>query len=233
MKILIIAAHPDDEVLGCGGTIARLVNEGKDVYVAILGEGITSRYSQRDKANKADLEALRDCSRNVSDFLGVKKLFQYNFPDNRFDSVPILDIIKTIEKLISDLKPEILYTHHGGDLNIDHSIVHKATVTATRPVPKQTVHEIYAYEVPSSTEWAFGKCYDFFQPNVFVDISPNLEKKINALKIYDGEMRSFPHPRSPEALKALAMKWGSTSGLAAAEAFEVIRVIRKLNATNG
>lgn len=226
MNSLIIAAHPDDEVLGCGGTIARLTKEMQNVYIAILGEGITSRYSHREQANVKSLETLQNSSKRVSEFLGVKELFLHNLPDNRFDTIPLLDIVKIIEALIDKVKPSAIFMHHGGDLNIDHSIIHRATLTATRPIAGQSVKQVYAYEVPSSTEWAFNQFTTGFQANVFVDISMTIEKKIKALEIYDSEARIFPHPRSPETLQVLAKRWGSVCGLKTAEAFQLIREIR-------
>lgn len=226
MSTLVIAAHPDDEVLGCGGTIARLAQEGEDVFIAILGEGITSRYDQRNQADKNAVESLKNCSQQVADLLGAKKLFMFDLPDNRFDTIPLLGVIKIIEGLIEKVKPETVYTHHGGDLNIDHSIVHRATLTASRPVPGNIVKKIYAYEVPSSTEWAFNQFSKSFHPNVFIGIEATLEKKIKAMELYESEVRSFPHPRSSEALRLFAKRWGSVAGLEAAEAFELIREIR-------
>ncbi len=226
MKILIIAAHPDDEVLGCGGTIARLTNEVKDVYVAILGEGITSRYVQREQADQELIEELGNRSRQVSKLLGVKELFLFNLPDNRFDTVPLLDIIKIIEDLVNRLRPGIIYTHHAGDLNIDHAITHRAVLTATRPVENCPVKELYTFEVPSSTEWAFSQFKPVFQPNVFVDISATLETKIQAMQIYESEIRHFPHPRSSQVLRAIAERWGSGVGLLAVEAFQLARSIK-------
>ena len=222
MKVLVLGAHPDDEVLGCGGTISRLTREGNDVYVAILGEGITSRYDKRDMADLELLKKLQDRSRQVSKLLGVKELCLYDFPDNRFDTVPLIDIIKTIEKLINLLKPQIVYTHHSGDLNIDHVITHRAVMTATRPVENSPVKEIYAFEVPSSTEWAFGQFQPTFKPNVFIDISATLETKVQALQLYDSEIKTFPHPRSPKAIRNIAEMWGSNVGLPAAEVFQII-----------
>jgi len=224
--ILVVAAHPDDEVLGCGGTIARLAGEGHDVSVAILGEGITSRYDQRNQADKNTVEALKTCSQQVADLLGAKKLFMFDLPDNRFDTVPLLDVIKIIERLIEKVKPKIVYTHHSGDLNIDHSIVHRATLTAARPLSGCPVKKIYAYEVPSSTEWGFNQFSQVFRPNIFIDIRSTLGIKIRAMEAYETEIRLFPHPRSSEALKVLAKRWGSVAGLEAAEAFELIREIR-------
>ena len=147
-------------------------------------------------------------------------------PDNRFDTVPLLDVIKIIEKLIEQLQPRIIYTHHGSDLNIDHAIVHRAVLTATRPLAGCSVREIYAFEVASSTEWAFGQFQPAFQPNVFVDISATLETKVQALTLYESEARLFPHPRSPEALRAIARRWGSAVGVEAAEAFQLVRGVR-------
>jgi LmbE family N-acetylglucosaminyl deacetylase len=224
--ILVVAAHPDDEVLGCGGTIARLKNEEKNVYVAILGEGMTSRYVKREQADVSELKSLQNCSKRVAALLGVKELFLHDFPDNRFDTIPLLDIVKVIEEIIDKVKPSTIFTHHGGDLNIDHSIIHRTTLTATRPIVGQTVKKVYAYEVPSSTEWSFGQFTTGFQANYFVDISETLEKKIEAIQIYETEARAFPHPRSPEALEVLAKRWGSVVGLEAVEAFELIREIR-------
>jgi LmbE family N-acetylglucosaminyl deacetylase len=226
MKVLVVAAHPDDEVLGCGGTIARLTREGHDVYVAILGEGITSRYDKREEAERALVENLHTCSQQVAKLLGAKDLFLYHLPDNRFDTLPLLDLIKIIEKLVHRLKPQVVYTHHGGDLNIDHTVVHRAVVTATRPVLDFPVKELYAFEIPSSTEWSFGQFQFSFRPNVFVDINSTLEIKLQCMQIYENEIQSFPHPRSPETLRAIAQRWGTTVGLKAAESFELIRVVR-------
>ncbi len=226
MNVLVIVAHPDDEVLGCGGTIARLAREGQDVYIAILGEGITSRFQHREQADQALVEALRCRSRQVAELLGAKDLLTFVLPDNRFDTVPILDVVKIIEDLVDRLQPQVIYTHHGGDLNIDHVVVHRAALTATRPVAGHPVKEIYTVEVPSSTEWAFGHFQLAFKPNVFVDISETLEIKIQAMQLYESEMQAFPHPRSPEALRAIAHRWGSVAGLKNAEAFELIRSIQ-------
>ena len=226
MNILIIAAHPDDEVLGCGGTIARLSREGHDVYIAILGEGITSRYSEREQADSTLVETLHARSRQVTQLLGAKDLFMYKLPDNRFDTVPLLDVVKIIEELIGRLRPQVVFTQHGGDLNIDHALIYRATLTATRPVSGTTVKELYAFEVPSSSEWAFQQFEPAFHPNVFIDISDTLESKIKAMEIYDSEMRAFPHPRSREALRAIAQRWGSVSGLKAAEPFQLVRWLR-------
>lgn len=226
MKILIVAAHPDDEVLGCGATIARLISEGHSVYIAILGEGITARFKKREQAKRSLLESLHSQSKKVAKFLGAKNLFLYNLPDNRFDTVPLLEIIKIIEDLIQKIKSEVIYTHFAGDLNIDHQLVNRAVITATRPLNGNSVKEIYAFEIPSSTEWTFGSLGQSFHANVFMDISKFLDIKLKAMSLYKSEINRFPHPRSAEALTAIAKRWGSICGHEAAEAFELIRIIK-------
>jgi len=232
MNVVIIAAHPDDEVLGCGGTIARLALEGHDVYVGILGEGIISRCQRGEQPNHEMVDHLQDQSRQVSKLLGVKELCLYNLPDNRFDTVPLLEIIKTVEGLINRFQPQIVYTHHGGDLNIDHVITHRAVMTATRPVENCSVSQIYAFEVSSSTEWAFGQFNPVFQPNVYVDISATLETKVRAMQIYESEVQPFPHPRSSRGLRSNAERRGSSVGLHTAEAFQLIRKVCKEKVLN-
>jgi LmbE family N-acetylglucosaminyl deacetylase len=226
VKIMVIAAHPDDEVLGCGATAARLVTEGHEVHFAILGEGITSRHPDRAEADAAQLAALHEQAHAAAGKVGAKSLVLHKLPDNRLDTVPLLEVVKIVEGLISRLKPEIIYTHHGGDLNIDHEVIHRAVLTATRPVAGQVVREVYEFEVPSSTEWTFQRLQPSFQPNVFVDVTRTLEAKIAAMQCYETEARRFPHPRSPEALRAIAMRWGSVAGCGAAEAFELVRSVR-------
>jgi LmbE family N-acetylglucosaminyl deacetylase len=226
MTNLVIAAHPDDEVLGCGGTIARLAREGHAVHIAILGEGITSRFARRGQADKKLLKQLHDRSHRVANFLGAKDLFMGDLPDNRFDTVPLLDVVKMIERLVEKIRPEAIYTQHGGDLNIDHAVTFRATLTATRPVHGCPVKALYSYEVASSTEWGFQRFEPAFSPSLFINIESTLEGKIRAMQMYESEARVFPHPRSAESLSAMAAKWGATVGLKAAEAFEVIRDIR-------
>lgn len=223
-NILIVVAHPDDEVLGCGGTIAKYA-KANEVYVAILGEGISSRYAQREGVGRNELLELQKQSRKVGRVLGVKENFFFSLPDNRFDTVPFLEIVKKIEKVIEKTKPEVIYTHHLGDLNIDHRITFQAVLTATRPIGDSPVKEIYAFEVPSSTEWSFQKLGSIFTPNVFEDISSSIQLKLKALKIYESETRKYPHPRSFEALKIIAQRWGIVVGKEYVEPFELIRRI--------
>lgn len=223
--ILIAAAHPDDEVLGCGGTIAKYSKEN-DIHIAIFGEGITSRFDKRSDADAKELVSLQNQSREAGEFLGAKTNFFFSLPDNRFDSMPFLEIVKKAEEVLEKIKPEIIYTHHPSDLNIDHRILFQAILTAARPIFGNFVKEIYSFEVPSSTEWSFQKMNGFFSPNVFENISETIEKKIKCMEIYESEIKKFPHPRSAEALLAIARRWGSVAGLQNAEAFELIRGIR-------
>lgn len=225
VNVLAIAAHPDDEVLGCGGTLARLAQEGNDVYVAVLGEGITSRHPDRVQADPAAVDALHAACRRAAGRMGAKDPFLHRLPDNRFDTLPLLQIVKTVEAIIEKVRPRTVYSHHSGDLNIDHALVARAVLTATRPVAGTPVAEVYAFEVPSSTEWAFAPHEPAFRPDTFVNVEGTLETKIAALAEYKGEVRPFPHPRSPEALRAIARRWGSVAGLPAAEAFKLVRRI--------
>jgi len=224
-RVLVVAAHPDDEVLGCGGTIARLSKEGHEVTVAILAEGVTSRYGNRSAAPAKVLKELHAQARQAGKILGATEVRLHRMPDNRLDTVPMLDVTKTIEKLVGEIRPQVVYTHHPGDLNVDHEVVARAVLTATRPVAGHSVRELYFFEVASSTEWAFQQLGDAFHANAFVDIRATLETKIQAMACYKGESRAFPHPRSPEALRAIAQRWGSVVGCEAAEAFQLVRAL--------
>lgn len=225
-RVLVVAAHPDDEVLGCGATAARLVARGEEVHVAILGDGVTSRSARAADADPGAVAALHEDARAVAALLGAKSIAFGALPDNRFDTVALLDVVKRVEGWLADLAPEVVYTHHPGDLNVDHRITFQAVLTATRPVPGCRVREIYAFEVPSSTEWAFQRMEPPFRPSVFEDVTDTIELKIRCLERYRGEARAFPHPRSAEALRAIARRWGSAAGLAYAEAFELVRSVR-------
>lgn len=226
MQILVIAAHPDDEVLGCGGTIARMSKEGHNISVLILGEGITSRYLQREDADQKKIQDLRKHSHQVAKLLGITDLQMFDLPDNRFDTIALLDIVKILEAQIEKTKPDCIYTHSSVDLNMDHVLVNRATLIAARPLENSYVKTVMSFEVPSSTEWAFQITRTNFEPNIFVDVTNTLETKIEAMKIYDGEKREYPHPRSSKALRSIACRWGSVAGLKAAEAFELVRHIQ-------
>ncbi len=225
MNVLVVAAHPDDEVLGCGGTIARLASEGATVSILILAEGLTSRADFDPKRDAAALSVHHERAVRAGRLLGAKEVNVGGLPDNKMDTVPLLSVVQTIEREIARVRPEIVFTQHGGDLNVDHVVTFRATMTATRPMAGCPVKRLYAYEVGSSTEWAFQQFEPRFVPQVFFDIAPHLEAKIAAMQIYESEARAFPHPRSPEALRANAQRWGSVAGLAAAEAFCCIRDI--------
>lgn len=220
-NVLVVAAHPDDEVLGCGGTIARLKQEEYDIYTMILGEGITSRDESRDTGKrKKEIKELKDQIVQANKILGVKKVFIFDFPDNRFDSVALLDIVKKIEKVKNEVKPEVIFTHFKDDLNIDHKITYDAVLTATRPQKEERVKTIYSFEVLSSTEWSYPLC---FNPNVFFDISKTIDTKIKAMSCYKSELKEYPHPRSLEAIELNAKMWGVKTGIDMAEAFHLVR----------
>ncbi len=224
--VLVIAAHPDDEVLGCGGTIARLTAEGAQVHIVILANGLTSRSDFDAAMGDAALRLHHDRAEHAGKILGAASVRVLGFPDQKMDTVPILDITQAIEREIDSLQPTTVFTQHGGDLNADHVITYRATLTATRPMAGRSVQRVYAYEVASSTEWAFQSFAPHFHPCLFFDIAGTLEKKITAMQVYESETRAFPHPRSPEALRAIALRWGSAVGVHAAEAFELVREIR-------
>jgi len=227
MKYLVIAAHPDDEVLGCGGSMAKWAKEGHEVHVLILAEGSTSRDKQRDRASRTEeLSLLAQSAKRATYILAVESVELLDYPDNRMDSIDLLDVVKEVEKKNEELKPDVVVTHHGGDLNIDHRVIHQAVITACRPQPGQTVKRILSFEVPSSTEWQSPSSGNPFVPNWFEDISDTLELKIKALEAYESVMRKWPHARSIKALEHLARWRGATVGAEAAEAFMLVREIR-------
>ena len=215
-SILVVAAHPDDEVLGCGGYIAARVKSGDEVVVTFLSDGVTSRDKN---LGIAEIETRRHAARSASQVLGVKDVSFGDFPDNKLDSVPVLEVIKTIESVIRRVQPSIVVTHFGGDLNIDHRIVNQAVVTSCRPTSGQCVKQIMFFEIPSSTEWQIPSKEGAFIPNWFEDISESLNAKIKALEQYAFELRDWPHPRSVEGVKYLAHWRGASCGVNAAEAF--------------
>jgi LmbE family N-acetylglucosaminyl deacetylase len=227
-RILVVAAHPDDELLGLGASLHRLIHEYQcNVRVIILGEGITSRSDTRDpEIWKKELELHRKNIYAAQKVIGYPSVGIYNFPDNRFDSVALLDIVKVIEKEKDEFKPEVIFTHHGGDTNIDHRRTFDAVITACRPMQNEAVKTIIAFETPSSTEWQAANYPNPFLPNLFIEVSrENLDAKIKGMECYEFESRKYPHPRSPDALEVLAKRWGVAVGKPFAEAFMLIRSI--------
>ena len=223
-SILVVAAHPDDEVLGCGGVLARHAAEGDTVHILIAAEGATSRDARRDPhGREPELAALGAAASRAAAAIGAEEPRMLGLPDNRLDTLPLLDVIKPIEIVVEAVAPEIVYTHHAGDLNVDHRIVHQATVTACRAVPGSPVRAIYAFETVSSTEWQTAG--ESFRPQRWVDIGPFLDRKLRALNAYQAEMRPFPHARSHEAVEALTRVRGAAVGLRAAECFMIVREV--------
>lgn len=227
-RILVVVAHPDDEVLGLGSTVNMLISEyGCTVKAVILGEGITSRSDERNVGKwKQELEVHRSNIKSAQKAIGYQSVGIYDFPDNRFDSIPLLELIKVVEKEKSKFNPEIIFTHHGGDVNIDHQRTFEAVITACRPMANETVKTIITFETMSGTEWRASSDPKQFIPNLFFEISEqSLAAKIKAMESYEFERRPYPHPRSPEALRIRAQMWGVANGIGLAEAFQIIRTI--------
>lgn len=225
-KVLVIAAHADDEALGCGGTLARHSEQGDEVSVIFLTNGVGSRG---DGAMTAEARQRKEAMENALAILGVARHHLADFPDNALDSAPLLEITKAIESVIAEWGiPDVLYTHHPGDLNIDHRIAHQAALTCFRPQPALAgkPSEIFLFEVLSSTAWSGIHTGSHFLPTCHCDITHTLGKKLEALEAYHAEMRSWPHARSLPSAEALARYRGATVGLEAAEAFCVERIIR-------
>lgn len=222
--ILVVAAHPDDEILGCGGTVARLANEGAKVYTLLLGQGIAARHDNLDKTEyQGQVAKLKKCMDDANRAIGVQEVFSFDFPDNKFDTVALLDIVKTVEKIKNKIKPNVIFTHYEKDLNIDHCITYEAVITATRPLATETVKTIYSFEVLSSTEWHYPLV---FSPDTFFDISNTMKQKLKALECYKTEVKDYPHPRSLEGAELNAKTWGMKVGLKFAEAFKCVRCIK-------
>ena len=227
-RILVVVAHPDDELLGLGASMHKLIEqENCTIRAVILGEGITSRSDERNPAQwAAELKTHRQNIEAAKKSIGYESVGIYDFPDNRFDTVALLDIIKVIEKEKEDFQPEIIFTHHGGDVNIDHQRTFEAVITATRPMEDEVVKMVITFETPSGTEWIASSDPRKFTPNLFIEVSKkNLEAKINGMESYEFEKRAYPHPRSPKALEILAQYRGLTVGVEYAESFCIIRSI--------
>lgn len=227
-RIMLIVAHPDDELLGLGATMNKLIQQhGVEVHVVILGEGITSRSDNRDPEHWRNELAIHQANiKAAQEAIGYHCVSTHSLPDNRFDTVALLDIIKIIEMEKQKFSPEVIFTHHGGDVNIDHQRCFEAVITACRPMSTECVKTIITFETPSGTEWRSPTDPRQFLPNLFICVSEdNLNAKIKGMESYEFEKRAYPHPRSPEALKIQAQRWGVAIGRPFAEAFVLVRCI--------
>lgn len=226
MRVLCVATHPDDEIIGVGGTLARHAAKGDDVHVSILSEAEPARYDEITPEVEAKMAERRDCTRSACATLGVESVSFHGFPDNAFDDIPLLDIVKVVEEEIRTHDPDVIYTHHYGDLNLSHELTCRAVVTAARPLPESNVGAILAYETLSTSEWAVPHVVNAFQPTSFRDISDYLERKLDALSEHSPELREHPHPRNVQNVRRNAKLWGAKAGVEAAEPFELLREVR-------
>lgn len=220
-SVLVLGAHPDDEVLGLGATLARHIARGDAVCVALIADGNPIRYDE-ELARHA-----HQCAREAASRLGVTEVRFAGMGDQRLDTLGIVDVTQWIEGVVRDVRPSTIYTHHRGDANYDHRVVFEATMAAVRPYNAPFVERVLCYETPSSSEWAQALPEHFFMPNVYVDITDHLETKLNAIAAYHLELRPYPHPRSIEALRIRAAHWGSVIGVRAAEPFSLVREIER------
>ncbi len=215
-RILVVAAHPDDEILGCGGTLARFRDEGNKIQTVFFTNGISSR---NDKVSKKAIEIRKKNALLVAKKLKSNEPIFFDYPDNQLDTIPLLKIIKKIEKVLKNFKPNIIFTHFDKDLNIDHQVVSKAVTTATRPLSGSKLEMILFFEILSSTEWTYQNNKDSFTPNYFINIEKFISKKKDLLKIYREELREWPHSRSLRGTEILSNYRGMMSGTSNAEAF--------------
>lgn len=223
-RILVIAAHPDDEVLGCGGTLSKFSKLGYEINVAFFSDGVSSRNLKLGKKKKEILQRKKSSYR-AAKILGINKIEFFDLPDNQFDTIPLLEIVKLVESLIKKYSPSTIFTHYDNDLNIDHRMISRAVITATRPYPGSYVKRLLFFEIPSSTEWNFSSSLKSFLPNYFINIDSELRIKLKAIKCYSQELRKWPHPRSLEGINNLAKVRGATCGFKSAESFILVREI--------
>ena len=221
MTVLIVAAHPDDETLGAGATIARHARAGEEVSILFLADGVSSRDPDGDHVE--ELSRRRSSAIVAASTLGANPPQFLDLPDNRLDSVAMLSLARAVEEVVERIRPDTVYTHHAGDLNVDHRCTHEAVMTACRPVSTCPVKTVLCFELPSSTEWRSAAAAPGFDPTWFVDVGQTLELKLAALSAYEEEMRPWPHPRSLQAVEHLARWRGATIGSTAAEAFVLAR----------
>lgn len=223
-KVLVIAAHPDDEVYGMGGTIRKLSSKGNEVHVLIVTDGCTAQYKDDPNLNEI-LDRKKQEAKEANLLLGVKEVHFGQLSDMRLDTIAHIEVNAVIEKVVNNIQPDKVYTHFWGDVNLDHQCVYKSTLVAVRPTPQQSVKELYCYNVPSSTEWSPQTSNTTFMPNVYVDINNYSAVKYKAIGIYQTEIREYPHPRSIKYVEKLDVVAGLKCGLGAAEEFMLIRKI--------
>lgn len=222
--ILVVAAHPDDEALGCGGTMARASADGAAVHTLFFTDGVGARDAESGAVDGSAAQQRADAARRALRQLGAAEPERLAFPDNRLDTVAMLDLARCVEATVARVRPVVILTHHADDLNVDHRRVHEAVMTACRPQPGHVVQQILCFEVASSTEWRAPRASTAFLPQLFIDVTEHLPHKLAALREYSTEMHPWPHPRSIEAVEHLARWRGATAGVGAAEAFMVARV---------
>ncbi len=226
-RVLVVSGSPGDEVLGCGGTLALHARRGDEIRVAVLGDGWTSRMPSHAKGiETVDLDVLETQEREALRILGVQTIEYHRYADNRFDVIPLLDLVKTVEKIKETFAPDIVYTNSPFDLGIDQERTCRAVVTAFRPLPGDNRTALYCFEVLSSTGWRAEEAARVFSPNVFVNIRETLDAKLAAFKRLSSEVRAWPHSRSSESIDHLARSRGAFAGLDAAEAFMLLREVR-------
>lgn len=223
-RALCVAAHPDDEVLFAGATLAQLADRGAEVHVLILGEGIGARFAGNDRPGDAVSKLGAELAAAAA-ILGAIP-HQLDLPDNRFDSLDLLDVVHRVEQIKADVEPDLVLTHHGGDLNVDHGVTCNAVLTAFRPLPGERPVTIATGDTLSSTEWNASPGAAF-APNWFIDATAGLERKVQAMAAYETELREWPHPRSLDGIRVAAKRWGMTVGLDAAEPFRVLRHVSR------
>ncbi len=216
-KVLIIAAHPDDEVLGCGGTIARLAEEGKEIFCVFLGKGKASRFEDEEENSaviKQERKILLQESARAGKILGIKDSFFLDFPDQKYETVSLQDVVDALREIFRKVNPSMVFTHHVQDINLDHHITWEAVERLCREIEQKDL-ELYSFIIPAASEWHGVS----FAPNAIVDITSTFSKKEAALRAYESELPEFPHPRSLKAVQGLAQYWGSQGGVAYGESF--------------
>ena len=218
LSVLVVAAHPDDEVLGCGGTVALHTGRGDRVWSLIACEGESMRYDDAHQAEQTE------AARTV---LGVERVVALGLPDQRLDTLSLVDIITPLERVVDELRPQIIYCHHGGDINRDHQLLFEALLVATRP-NREHIRAVLSFDTASSTEWGHPRS---FVPDTWVDVTATLETKLAAMACYERELREWPHPRSLEGLRAKAHAWGAQVNAEAAEVFMTVRRVSRSGET--